>query len=166
MGADRRTDQALPCPAELMRAISRSQSCQAACDGDSAALMRLANDPLLLSAFLQRAPVAPLSGHACCWEVAAGLVYRVQVEAVSFREAERPRPVRLYLAEEPSEGTSHHAFAFMPNLRESYSAWDSDELSFSGKPIVTPRSRRYSPRWLYVALAGAILAFTMIIGFF
>ena len=162
---DPKTDQGSACPAELLRAISQSQSRQAGSDVDGAALMRLADDPLLLNAFLQRASAAPLSSHACRKDVAAGLIYPLQVKAVSIRETEGPKPVRLYVGRDPSEGTSTHAFAFRPSLHEHDIAWDSKASSASGKPIITPVSCRLWPWWLLLGLAISIMAFTLILNF-
>ena len=163
--AEPKTERAAEQAAELLRVMSQSQSRLARAEPDAVTLMRLASDPLLVNAFLRRGPAEEGPCTSGGRDAVSGLVWRLQAGSVSFREWARPRDVRPYGPTEPGNGTSRHAFSFMPGLQDTVVAWEG-EVSTSPQPPAGGRDfARPASCVALLALAGAILAAILLASF-
>lgn len=163
--AERKTEQSSGPGGELLRAMSQSQSRSVGAEVDTAMLMRLANDPLRLNAFLQRQSVETRLCRSSRVDADALLSYALQTRTVSLRELDKPSPVRSYGVAEPRSGSSLHAFKFTPSRQEQDMAWDGEVFASQETPIDTTRFRRPRLNLLQLILAGSILAFVLALSF-
>lgn len=130
----RKTEQVVPADAELLRDMSQSQSHRPDVDPDIAMLLRLADDPLLLSAFVQRRSAGSIDTRQHREEAAAGVALPLQRFAVPIREAQSRTPISRYALVESRTGTSCFPFAFIPDIMDRDMSLRGEDASSSDRP--------------------------------
>lgn len=105
---------------ELLRDISLGQSRIAIAEPDHAVLMRLADDPLLVSNFLRNQMIGMALSCTSLRRPVSSLMLQQHVRHVSFQDENACTPERAYLCGETLPGTSLQPFHFAvsPHERE------------------------------------------------
>lgn len=161
----RKTEQPVLPVAELLREMSQCHGHLSGIEPDAGDLLRLADDPLALGAFLRRGPAGtrvPLSHREAA---AAGLSYPIQRLSVPIREIGSPTAVRRYPLQESRTGTSLLPVAFNPSVDERMTALNPDAASTPERPALIDVFSSLRLGWPAFALVCAGVSLILFLGF-
>lgn len=143
--------------AALLSEMSQSWTRATFAEAADAALMRVADDPLLVQAVLRELQTRPPQIHGRTQHLAAALPFFRQRDPVSFQDRGTINRERAYVWREAPAAVSGSAYRFMPSKLEREAALENEE------PSTAANSRRRQiggPSWpvlLALALGPAVL---------